>query len=217
MTYGDQAVAFIRERLTELGVTSLGRVQGYQLSAWLTAFEAQRNAQAEINFGVPEQIHKTQDAKRGSALATPPVERRDELFEAVCGVCNLRWRELTPSARKPLNSAVSQLKQVGATPDEVRRRALRFQSRYPTATLRPTALARHWPELAVSEADVTPIHAPAPVLVFEPAGWQEWLKTAYAGEDWAESAVSLGWRSMPSIWRAKIGREHQPQRAAQSL
>jgi len=28
---------------------------------------------SETIYGVPEQIHKTQDAKRGSALATPPI------------------------------------------------------------------------------------------------------------------------------------------------
>jgi len=75
------------------------------------------------------------------------TSRRDLLFEAVCEVTEIDWRELTPSGRGPLTRAVKELKNVGATPDEVRHRAKNWAKRYPEINLTAMALAKHWADL----------------------------------------------------------------------
>lgn len=219
MTYGDQAVAFIRERLTELGVTSLGKVQGYQLSAWLTAFEAQRNAQAELNLS-PVANPQSLETATGQGASPLPAPKSDALFEAVAGVAGIRWQELTKSARGPLNAAVGELRAIGATPEEVRRRAILFQKDYPQIRLTPSALVKHWASFP-NVAPVSPI-SDGPRLIFEPTDWQSFCRRTYLDEhgeleSWAASAISLGWKGMTHGMRSRIAREHQPQRAAQSL
>lgn len=78
--------------------------------------------------------------------AGPPA-RRDELFEAVAEVCGIDWQtDLTTAARGPLNKAVAGLRSVGAEPQQVRQRAVNWP--YENATLTPTALEKHWPQLA---------------------------------------------------------------------
>ena len=72
------------------------------------------------------------------------VARRDELFEAICEGCEVNWRELTPAGRGAANKAKSDLAAVGATPEEVRRRAAAWADYLPNARLTPSALAKHW-------------------------------------------------------------------------
>lgn len=71
--------------------------------------------------------------------------RRDELFESVADACGIDRDDLTRSARGAINAAVRDLRAVGALPLEVRRRAARWPY---DATLTPSALAKHWPQLA---------------------------------------------------------------------
>lgn len=81
-------------------------------------------------------------------LAPKSARERDELFEATAEVCGIDWqRDLTDHARGPLNTAVKQLREVGATPAEVRRRAQNWPGLFERATLTPPALAKHWPQL----------------------------------------------------------------------
>lgn len=88
----------------------------------------------------------TQHLTQGQHLAAvPAAPRRDELFEAVAEACGIDWHDLTRTARGSLNGAVGQLREVGATPDEVRRRAQHWP--YDVA-LTPPGLAKHWPALA---------------------------------------------------------------------
>jgi hypothetical protein len=57
-------------------------------------------------------------------------------------------RELTATARGPLNRAAAELRKVGATPGEVRRRARRYRERYSVdIALTPMALTKQWPTL----------------------------------------------------------------------
>lgn len=89
----------------------------------------------EVEVEVEEELQTQHLAPRAS---------RDALFEAVAEACDIDWHDLTPSARGALNKAVAQLKGVGATPDEVRRRA----SNWPyDVVLTPPGLAKHWPRL----------------------------------------------------------------------
>lgn len=86
---------------------------------------------------------------------TLPVHRRsDPLFESVATVCDIDYRELTPQARGPLNVAVKQLRDLAVEPAEVQARAANWPHLFPGATLTPTALAKHWPQLARARAPV---------------------------------------------------------------
>jgi hypothetical protein len=82
-----------------------------------------------------------------SAKVAAP-RRRDELFDALAGACGIEVAELTRSARGALNRARKDLGEVGATPEDVAARADRYRRRWPAMTLTPSALAKHWPELA---------------------------------------------------------------------
>jgi len=69
---------------------------------------------------------------------------RNELFDACVEACGWDYSEMTERQRKACGVAVGQLKGVGATPDEVRRRSLVYRQVYPEAALTPNALANQW-------------------------------------------------------------------------
>lgn len=66
--------------------------------------------------------------------------------------CGVDTTQLPTDSRGAYNRAVKQLKQVKATPGQITLRARRFQSKWPTASLTPTALVRRWPELDTGTA-----------------------------------------------------------------
>lgn len=82
----------------------------------------------------------------GVLEAQPSGRPRDVLFETVCEVCAIDRGAITPSARGPLNRAVKELRDLGATPWDVFERAKAYLVTY-DATLTPMALAKHWPSL----------------------------------------------------------------------
>lgn len=109
------------------------------------------SAQAKSKPGsvpVPEPEPGSESAVENLA----PAERKDHLFETVAAVCDIDYRELTPQSRGPLNTATKQLRDLDVTPDEVRYRASNWPNLFPDATLTPTALAKHWPQLARERA-----------------------------------------------------------------
>lgn len=70
--------------------------------------------------------------------------RRDLLFEALCEACRIDPAELTSSYRGAVNKALKDLREVGAIPEEIHRRARAFRVRWPRVTLTPPSLAKHW-------------------------------------------------------------------------
>lgn len=73
--------------------------------------------------------------------------KRDELWETLVTVCGADTSEMTRSERGRYNHALKQLKEVGATPEQLRARAGRYRARYQGIDLTPTALAAHWSSL----------------------------------------------------------------------
>jgi hypothetical protein len=53
----------------------------------------------------------------------------------------------TTTSRSVINRVVKELKEIEASPEEITRRARRWRVVYPTITLTPTALVKHWPAL----------------------------------------------------------------------
>jgi hypothetical protein len=74
------------------------------------------------------------------------IERRDVEWEMMLEVCGIDASDIPASARGAYNRAVKDLRSVGATPEEIVRRAWVFRQRWPEASLTPTALARRWAE-----------------------------------------------------------------------
>jgi hypothetical protein len=57
----------------------------------------------------------------------------------------------TKSERAAYNRALKELREANATPEEVRRRAGAYRSRWPRVSLTPSALAKHWGALGRPE------------------------------------------------------------------
>ena len=70
--------------------------------------------------------------------------KRDALFDAVVQVCGINPADLTKMGRGPINRALAELRGVGATPAEVRRRAGHWP--FEVALTAP-GLAKHWASL----------------------------------------------------------------------
>lgn len=83
-------------------------------------------------------------AEDGERKKPRPV---DAVWDAVVEVCNIDPASMTASARGPCNRAVKELKEVGAEPEEIRRRAGHYHQRYPGVALTPMALSKHWGQL----------------------------------------------------------------------
>lgn len=84
---------------------------------------------------------------KGNGASKPKKPRkRDEIWDAVIQSCGLEGEKPTESARGAWNRAVSQLKKVDATPDEIHARAKAYRRKWPNISLTPSALARNWSE-----------------------------------------------------------------------
>lgn len=86
------------------------------------------------------------------SLAPASPAPRDDLLDAVTQVCQLDPAELTSTALGALNKAVADLRSVDADLDEVPARAVAYRAMFPTSTLTPMALAKHWPALGTGPA-----------------------------------------------------------------
>ena len=86
------------------------------------------------------------------APASLPPEKReqqqDHLFDALLDVCGMEAGQLTPSARGSVNKALSDLRSVDASPDEVHTRARRYRVAFKNAALTPAVLSKHWASFA---------------------------------------------------------------------
>ena len=99
-------------------------------------------------------------------LAAAPQEskprKKDELFEAIAAACGIDIKQLTGTSRGQLNKATKELRDIGATPDQVDGKAKAYRAQYENASLTPVALVKHWPSLVSRQeakqqpADVCP-------------------------------------------------------------
>lgn len=103
------------------------------------------------------------------ADATPARARRrtplDDLKDTLVTATGGRVEEVTKKRWPQISSLATQLRDVGATPDDVTRRAKRYRSIHPTWDLTPEALVKHWSNLN---------GAPRTAPVDEPIDWEKW-------------------------------------------
>jgi hypothetical protein len=84
---------------------------------------------------------------QGTTLATPKKRVPDLLFEAVAEASGCAIERLTRTERGQINRATGELREIGATPDQVKAKARAWSRVYPGATLTPIALVKHWSAL----------------------------------------------------------------------
>lgn len=75
-----------------------------------------------------------------------PVPVSRALFGQLCIECGVDWRQMTHAERGRFNRAAKELKEVGATPEDVAERAEIFREMY-DVRLTPTALSANWAQL----------------------------------------------------------------------
>jgi hypothetical protein len=81
-------------------------------------------------------------------LAAAPRKREpDLLFESIARATGTNIDILTRTERGQLNKATSELREIGATPEQVTGKAKAWAKQYPNANLTPTALVKHWSTL----------------------------------------------------------------------
>lgn len=91
---------------------------------------------------------RTTTRTRTGNSSEPAAREKDPIFDALCESCGINAKELTEAARGPLNKACKDLKDVGATPDEIHRRANAYKTTFAGMNLTPNALSRHWAVLS---------------------------------------------------------------------
>lgn len=81
----------------------------------------------------------------------PEGKRTDQLWEAVMLACGISG-QITNGARAGYGKAVKELREAGATPDDVAERGRNHRQMWPHASLTPHSLAKHWAELRIQPA-----------------------------------------------------------------
>ena len=81
----------------------------------------------------------------------PKQKEPDLLFEAIARACTIDITQLTGSSRGQLNKATKELRDIGATSEQVGDKARAYRHQYEHATLTPLALVKHWPSLTVKQ------------------------------------------------------------------
>lgn len=99
-----------------------------------------------------ENSQRIQDSPGGRNAPAAEAPDRRALFQVLAEAAGLDISRLTRAERGRLNRATKDLAEVGASPDEVRRRAAIHRSVWPTASLTATSLAANWTLLGQSES-----------------------------------------------------------------
>ncbi|MBX6391150.1 MAG: helix-turn-helix domain-containing protein [Frankia sp.] len=85
-----------------------------------------------------------------AAPSAPRSRQRDPLFEAVVEVCyGTDHQAITRTERSRVNRALKELREVGATPEDVYARAAEYRARSPDYPLTPQTLTKLWTDLAI--------------------------------------------------------------------
>lgn len=83
-----------------------------------------------------------------------------DLFDAICTACGIESDDLTAAPARTIRSIAGRLLELRepATPEEVRRRASNFRTRY-SVDLTPAALEKHWAICKTPKGGGRPVEA----------------------------------------------------------
>lgn len=115
----------------------------------------------------PPAAHQPRTRTRTPRTNLAPRERA-ALFDALAEVCQMVVADLTASGRGAMNRAVADLAEVGATPEEVKRRAARWPFQF---RITPSAFAKHYAALA--GPILRPVEPPPPEPPVDAVGFEE--------------------------------------------
>jgi hypothetical protein len=91
--------------------------------------------------------HRTPEPSLEPSLNLSSASRpRDELWDCVVDVFGYST-DMTSLERGRINKALKSLRDVGASPDELRRRAFEYRKRFPNVAFTPMAVASNWSQL----------------------------------------------------------------------
>lgn len=78
---------------------------------------------------------------------TPAKRETDEIWDALMAACSIDTGQIPKSARGAYNTAVRDLKAIGATPEQIAAKAEAWRRSWRDVTMTPSALARRWGEI----------------------------------------------------------------------
>lgn len=90
-----------------------------------------------------------------AAATAKKTPRRDPIFETIAEVCGWDWHRLTKNERGKLNNATKQLRDIDATPDEIRAKAAAYRKTWPEMSLTPMALVNQYAQVDASTRGVS--------------------------------------------------------------
>lgn len=91
-----------------------------------------------------------ENRKGNQPLAAAPRERKnDPLWDTMLRVCGIDPNGLTKTARGQINAALKELRDIAATPADLQAKAAAYRKTWPEMSITPTALVKHWGQLAV--------------------------------------------------------------------
>lgn len=114
----------------------------------------------ELEPTIEPTIRETRSSSHVRAVPKPS-RASDPIWDAL--VAEIGHGPETKSERGAWNTAVSQLREVEATAEQVRDRCRRYRAEWPKVRLTPTAIVRHWSEFATSQ-----------VPEYQPPAWTGW-------------------------------------------
>jgi len=127
-----------------------------------------------------------------SASAPGGTEGNDEIFESLIAACHgVPANQLTTAETRAARRAARALARIGATGDEVARRARNYRARFPDAALTPAALVRHWSLCAAPPGGVSASVQPPPEV--------EVIYQRLAERVWAELGQRASGRAPPAL------------------
>ncbi len=136
------------------GVTNRHPVESHGVSN-----EAPRGVKSG-HHGVTELCHPNKYLEQELTLAPTKVDAGEvaplravdiaSLRTAILAVCGIEPDQVTSAAAAPIGKAARDLAAVGARPEDLPAAASNFRERFPSATLTPLALAKHWPQLVAA-------------------------------------------------------------------
>jgi len=108
-----------------------------------TALPSHGKRNAEERRGEENKPARAQSRRKPAA----PRER-NELWDAIVEACGWDGQPLTKTQQGRTASAAKELREIGASPDEVKRRAIHYRAKYPGMDVTPNALAANWASIA---------------------------------------------------------------------
>jgi hypothetical protein len=137
----------------------------------------------------------------GDAKPKVPKARLDALFDALAAVQGGNAKHMTKHARAAIAEARQQILSVtpDVTPERIAASAALYRRRWPTWTISPLALCKHWHELV--PADPT-IAAKRDIYQVPKGDWQS-VAIKVSGLSALPDEWQV-WAEIPADWRAKI-------------